>query len=235
MSSNQVKPTLYSALLLEGGETISLQFTEDVYLSTSLDSSAITINAGEQDGNNNNINISSVSSSSANQEQIRIELTSPIFVDEEVTFTYQGDSQSVFDVDNNYLDGINNFTVTNNSEVVGFIDGFKVYKKLGASQFSKIYKDRKLRVKVCFFLLGKLKFELVQPLFKNSPIDNLIKKKIRIYHVAFTVQNIDKTLKKYIDAGSILIWPITKAVALKNKKICFILTPSKDIIEFIEI
>ena len=111
----------------------------------------------------------------------------------------------------------------------------KVYKKLGASQFSKIYKDRKLRVKVCFFLLGKLKFELVQPLFKNSPIDNLIKKKIRIYHVAFTVQNIDKTLKKYIDAGSILIWPITKAVALKNKKICFILTPSKDIIEFIEI
>ena len=86
-----------------------------------------------------------------------------------------------------------------------------------------------------FFLLGKLKFELVQPLFKNSPIDNLIKKKIRIYHVAFTVQNIDKTLKKYIDAGSILIWPITKAVALKNKKICFILTPSKDIIEFIEI
>ena len=45
MSSHLVKPTLYSALVLDGGETISLQFTENVYLSTSLDLSAITINA----------------------------------------------------------------------------------------------------------------------------------------------------------------------------------------------
>lgn len=110
----------------------------------------------------------------------------------------------------------------------------KVYKKSGARNFTKIFKDPKLRVKVCFFTLGKLRFELVQPWGKNSPVKNFIDKKIRIYHIAFTVKNIEKTLKKYIDSGSIVIWPITRAVAFKNKKICFILTPLNDIIEFIE-
>ena len=110
----------------------------------------------------------------------------------------------------------------------------KLYKLAGANHFTKIYIDKKIKVKVCFFKLGGLRYELVSPLSKNSPITNFIKKQIRIYHVAYTVKNINKKIKQFIKQGSVQIYPITKAKALNNRKICFIFMPNKDLIELIE-
>lgn len=110
----------------------------------------------------------------------------------------------------------------------------KIYMKAGANNFTKIYIDKKIKVKVCFFKFGGLRYELVSPLIKSSPITNLIKKKTRIYHVAYTVKNINKKIKYFIDRGGIQVYPITKAKALNNKKICFIFMSNKDLIELIE-
>lgn len=110
----------------------------------------------------------------------------------------------------------------------------KLYKSAGANHFTKMYIDKKIKVKVCFFKLGGLRYELVSPLSKNSPITNFIKKKIRIYHVAYTVKNINKKIKQFVSQGSVLIYPITKAKALNNRKICFIFMPNKDLVELIE-
>lgn len=110
----------------------------------------------------------------------------------------------------------------------------KIYKKIGANNFTKIYIDKKIKVKVCFFKLGGLRYELVSPLTKSSPISNLIKKKTRIYHVAYTVKNINEKIKQFINKGAIQVYPITRAKALNNRKICFIFFPNKDLIELIE-
>ena len=56
----------------------------------------------------------------------------------------------------------------------------KIFKKLGGINFSKIYKDKNLKVSVCFFKLGGILYELVEPYGQKSPIHNLLNKKIRI-------------------------------------------------------
>jgi methylmalonyl-CoA/ethylmalonyl-CoA epimerase len=109
----------------------------------------------------------------------------------------------------------------------------KLYKKIGAKNFTKTYIDRKIKVKVCFFHLGGLRYELVSPLTKNSPVKNLIKKN-RIYHVAYTTKKFDEKIRFFKKKGCIQISTIVRAIALNNRKICFIFMPNKDLIELIE-
>lgn len=110
----------------------------------------------------------------------------------------------------------------------------KYYRSIGAVKVSPVYDDKIQNVKIVFFELGGIRHELVAPLTTGSPVDKFLKKKIRLYHTCFEVLNIEKERVMFQKTGALVILPPTKAIALENRLITFLLTPSGDLIELLE-
>ena len=68
----------------------------------------------------------------------------------------------------------------------------KYYRSIGAVEISPTYDDKIQNVKIVFFKLGGIRYELVAPLTTGSPVDEFLKKRIRLYHTCFEVLNIEK-------------------------------------------
>jgi methylmalonyl-CoA/ethylmalonyl-CoA epimerase len=110
----------------------------------------------------------------------------------------------------------------------------KYYRSIGAGEFSPIYDDKIQNVKIVFFELGGIRYELVAPLTAGSPVDNFLKKKIRLYHTCFEVLSIEKETAMFQKTGALVILLPTKAIALANRRVTFLLTPNGDLIELLE-
>ena len=108
------------------------------------------------------------------------------------------------------------------------------YRSIGGSQFSPITNDELQNVKICFFMLGGLKYELVSPLNNGSPVDNYLRKNIRMYHTCYEVLDLNNKIEDFINKGALLVVPPTPAIALNNSKIAFLLTGKNDLIELLE-
>jgi len=78
-------------------------------------------------------------------------------------------------------------------------------------------------------------YELVAPSSKINPVDNILKDgKNILNHVAYKVDNIDEAIKKLQNSNNILITGPVKAKAFQDKKIAFLFTQLRFIIELIE-
>lgn len=102
---------------------------------------------------------------------------------------------------------------------------------------SKIFTDEKQNVKVLFFNISDIKFELVQPNDPNmkSPVDNLLKRNISFYHICFTTPNIEETIKQMKKKGIVVeVTNLMNAVAFENRKIEFLFIKQFGLIELIE-
>ena len=84
-----------------------------------------------------------------------------------------------------------------------------------------------------FFHVGCLKYELVSPLNNGSPVDNYLRKNIRMYHTCYEVLDLNNKIEDFINKGALLVVPPTPAIALNNSKIAFI-TGKNDLIELLE-
>ena len=100
---------------------------------------------------------------------------------------------------------------------------FGIKKILNAKKMSKIYVDKKWKVKVIFIKHHKnIIFEIIHPLNNQSPVSKSLKKNINILnHVAFTCKNFDKDKKNIIDNGGMPVTAAIEAVAFKKKKFNF--------------
>ena len=76
--------------------------------------------------------------------------------------------------------------------------------------------------------------ELISPLDDESPVSNIVKKGIRLYHLCFTVENIESALKKAREAGALVISSPSPAKLYGGRKIAFIYTPDGYLVEFLE-
>ena len=85
-------------------------------------------------------------------------------------------------------------------------------------------------VNLCFITVeDNLNIELVS----GSKVENLIKKNINLYHLCYEVDDIDKSIKSFIDGGSFLISKPKSAVLFNGRKVCFLTSPL-GIIELLE-
>ena len=101
---------------------------------------------------------------------------------------------------------------------------------------SKVIVDKKWRVKIIFLLDNQnIKYEIIEPIGKKSPIYNALSKNINILnHIAYKTENFDRECEYLVNEG---LFPITKpmsAVAFNNKKVTFFFTKEKFILEIIE-
>lgn len=97
-----------------------------------------------------------------------------------------------------------------------------LFARLLGRKHYKIEEVESEGVRTSFFELGGVKIELLEATRPDSPIAKFIEKKGEgIHHLAFEVQEIDKTLQQYRDNGFELINQQPKAGA-DNKRIAFL-------------
>ena len=75
--------------------------------------------------------------------------------------------------------------------------------------------------------------ELIAPLTDDSPVSNILKKGISLYHVCYLVENLDETLKK-IRRKAVVISKPAPAKLYGGRRIAFVYTLDNYVVEFLE-
>ena len=76
--------------------------------------------------------------------------------------------------------------------------------------------------------------ELIAPLTDDSPVSNILKGNVRLYHLCFLVDNIEEALQNFRNNGAIIISGPVPAELFEGKKIAFVYSPDKYVIELLE-
>ena len=109
-------------------------------------------------------------------------------------------------------------------------------KQVKIKSCSKIFRDRKLKVKVVFILdKNNIRYELVEPYGKGNPVDKVLKEKVNLLnHLGYKVTKFDKWCSYFRNLGYGFLTTPQKAVAFKQSRIVFMLSPLGFIVELIE-
>lgn len=76
--------------------------------------------------------------------------------------------------------------------------------------------------------------ELIAPLSDDSPVTNILKGKVRLYHLCFLVENIEESLKNFRSNGAIIISGPVPAELFEGKRIAFVYSPDNYVVELLE-
>jgi methylmalonyl-CoA/ethylmalonyl-CoA epimerase len=108
-------------------------------------------------------------------------------------------------------------------------------RALGISLTSEIIDDELQQVRVAFAQVGDGVFiEFVEPLSDNSPICNLLKRGGGLYHSCYEVPDIEAAIERVRQAGGVIVSGPMPARAFDNRRIAFVYTPSRTLVEFLE-
>jgi len=106
----------------------------------------------------------------------------------------------------------------------------------GFKKVSDIFYDENQKVNVVF-LKSECKdyvFELIEPVGKDSPVNNSLKKGGGLNHICYEVKDIKKTIEELKEKGGRLISGPSYANAFEGKKIAFFYTKNREVIELVE-
>jgi methylmalonyl-CoA/ethylmalonyl-CoA epimerase len=100
----------------------------------------------------------------------------------------------------------------------------------------EIIEDPIQQVRVAFVTLqGGVKIELIEPMTDTSPVSRiLLAKRGGLYHLCYSVDNIDEEIKYFSNKGCRKISGPTPAAGFEGRRIAFLYTPQSDIIELVE-
>lgn len=106
---------------------------------------------------------------------------------------------------------------------------------LGMTQESPVVEDATQNVKVVLLRpeRGSL-IELVEPLNEASPVNNILKQNSCLYHYCSEVNNIEEAIRTARSFGAMVIQSPVPATLFNQRKIAFIYTQDKYIVEFLE-
>lgn len=76
--------------------------------------------------------------------------------------------------------------------------------------------------------------ELVSPLTEDSPVSNLLRRGVYLYHLCYLVEDIEKTLEEARMQKSLIISRPAPAKLYGGRRIAFIYTPDRYVVEFLE-
>ena len=116
--------------------------------------------------------------------------------------------------------------------------GIQRYKAMfGFAQVSEVVDDPIQKVSVVLLSgpeEGSVPVELIAPLTDDSPVSKILKGNMRLYHLCFWVENIEEALKNLRSNGAIVISGPVPADLFEGKKIAFVYTPDKYVVELLE-
>lgn len=98
-----------------------------------------------------------------------------------------------------------------------------------------IIPDETQDVNVCFIDVGKVTFELIEPVNENSPVSNFLKKGGGINHLCLEVENIEEAFRLTKDIGGLIVREPASAAAFAGKRIAFVFFKELGLVEFLEV
>lgn len=107
---------------------------------------------------------------------------------------------------------------------------------LGCKSTAKPVIDKEQGVRILFLDLGDdVGLELLEPYGINSPVQKHLDKSGGLYHLCFEVDDLEKTLE-HIQKNNkaMVVKEPTPAAAIEGKRVAFVVTAEKDLIEFVE-
>jgi len=110
-------------------------------------------------------------------------------------------------------------------------------RSLGATSDGRIWEDPHQSVKVSFLTTqpNDAQVELVQPIGDNSPVARFLREKGGgLHHACYEVDNLEDQIVMMRSAGGILARKPKPAVAFDGRRIAWILTSDKFLIELLE-
>jgi catechol 2,3-dioxygenase-like lactoylglutathione lyase family enzyme len=110
---------------------------------------------------------------------------------------------------------------------------------LGMKQTTEIITDPIQKVKVVLLSPQEgsretTQIELIEEIEQPSPISNILKQKNRLYHYCFEVDSIDEALIEARETRMIVLGKPVPAKLFKDRKIVFLFTPDRYLIELLE-
>ena len=117
-------------------------------------------------------------------------------------------------------------------------EGIKNHEALfGYKQLGSIVDDHKQKVRVVLMGVSErdpVKLELISPLTEDSPVKDLLKKHQALYHLCYSVPDIEEAKMSARKSGAIVISKPIEAPLFDNRKICFLFTKDHYVIELVE-
>ncbi|SHJ67063.1 VOC family protein [Paramaledivibacter caminithermalis] len=110
------------------------------------------------------------------------------------------------------------------------------FKKIGYKMHKDKVIDDNRKVIIQFMKNNSYMIELISPLDKDSPINNIIKKVgSGPYHICYETNDIEKEIDILLKDKYILIEKPSKAIAIENRIVAFLFNKDIGIIELVEI
>ncbi|MDA5192508.1 VOC family protein [Govanella unica] len=85
-----------------------------------------------------------------------------------------------------------------------------------------------------FLTGGGPRLELVSQLARGGVLEDWLKRGVKFYHMAYTVENMDAAIAAALERrGKLIVAPVP-AVAFNGRNICFMMMPNMALVEWIE-
>jgi methylmalonyl-CoA/ethylmalonyl-CoA epimerase len=105
----------------------------------------------------------------------------------------------------------------------------------GISLSTGIVADELQKVRVAFAPVGDGVFvEFVEPIGEDSPIQGVLRKGGGLYHVCYVVADIDAAIEQLRLSGGRTVSPPQPARAFDGRRIAFVYTQDRSLVEFLE-
>ncbi|QHI72076.1 VOC family protein [Aminipila terrae] len=112
----------------------------------------------------------------------------------------------------------------------------KEFGKIGFILIQEICYDSFRDIEICFVENSGYILELVSPKSEESIAWNLLKKYGNApYHICYIVENLEETVSNLKDQGYVLVAEPKEAIALRSKKVAFLIGRNMGLIELVEI
>lgn len=110
-------------------------------------------------------------------------------------------------------------------------------RSLAATWDSQIFADPNQKVKVAFLATraGDPQIELVEPDGSDSPVLRFLNEKGGgLHHACYEVGDVEQELSNFRSRGSLIVKRPKPAVAFQGRRIAWVLTPEKFLVELLE-
>jgi RimJ/RimL family protein N-acetyltransferase/catechol 2,3-dioxygenase-like lactoylglutathione lyase family enzyme len=111
---------------------------------------------------------------------------------------------------------------------------FSTYRMLGYEREGKAFEDHVQGIKGLFIVNnGQPRLELLENLPESNTLDKWISEKIKVYHFAYKVRDIERAIEFLANKRVRLLSPLKQSAYFGNR-ICFLVLPNRFMIELIE-
>lgn len=110
-------------------------------------------------------------------------------------------------------------------------------RTVGASWDGQIVHDPIQQVRVTFLQgasFGDALIELVEPAGESSPVQRFLARGGGLNHLCYEVEDLEKELEASRERGAVIVRPPAPAVAFGGRRIAWVLTPHRLLVEYLE-